>query len=52
MFFFAGALAMIELRSEKPRPVDLRSSLTSTMTDPAFWIATVAWAALAYQLAK
>ena len=48
MFLFAEALAIFRTKSG----VDLRSALTDTMSDPFFWVATIAWAALAYQLAR
>ena len=54
MFLIVGGLAVVRARSEKTGPtgIDLRLVLTSTMKNPFFWIATIAWAALTYKLTK
>ena len=54
MFLFAVGLAIFQAGSDRTASsnIDVRVLLMSTMSDPFFWVATVAFAALAYQLAR
>jgi ABC-type antimicrobial peptide transport system permease subunit len=54
MVLFAVGLAIFQAGSENAQcsGTDVRVFLTSTISDPFFWVATIAFAALAYQLAR